>query len=395
LRNNHLLVADEFHHMVMELSRDGHALWSYGRRDYPSFEAGCLANPKAACGTGEGSRLIADTHNHRVLHVSPDGLVDEIRTQDGDLCSPTFVKYLGNRNLLICDGGNRRVLQIDEHGHTVWQYGQTLGRSRSFSFPRSVQLLEQSYLVADTANNRVVEVGDGGIRNVCTRESSGLFWPRCARRLASGSYLIADARNSRIIEVSRQGKIIKELGKADLPRDIGLRDPHDVRLLKNGHLLLVDASANVVLECDWSGKIYRIVGGPDGHLTLSDPHSAQGLADGHTLICDTLNNRVIQIDEAGAVVLELEALRAGDEYLRLFRPRYVEYAPDGTIVIADSDNNRILAASLAGELLWELKHIPDSPLKSIHRPRWVHAISRNELIVSDHLNHRIIHLRHA
>jgi hypothetical protein len=68
-------------------------------------------------------------------------------------------------------------------------------------------------------------------------------------------------------------------------------------------------------------------------------------------------------------------------------------AGDGVLLIADSDNNRILASTLEGEYLWVLSSIPDSRLSSLDQPRWVHAISTNELVVSDHRHHRILHLR--
>jgi hypothetical protein len=63
------------------------------------------------------------------------------------------------------------------------------------------------------------------------------------------------------------------------------------------------------------------------------------------------------------------------------------------MIVADSDNNRIAAATLEGDLNWEIDRIPDSPLPYIDQPRWVHAISNDEIVISDHRHHRIVHLR--
>ncbi len=67
-------------------------------------------------------------------------------------------------------------------------------------------------------------------------------------------------------------------------------------------------------------------------------------------------------------------------------------APDGVLVIADSDNNRLLAGSVEGALRWELSSVPGSPVATFGQPRWVQAMSEAEVVVSDHLNHRVVHL---
>ncbi len=393
LRNDHLLLIDESHHVALELSRGGETVWTYGRRDHSSLALDCLANPKAICDASDGSRLIADTRNHRILRIAQGGTVDEVRAAEGNFCSPSFVTRSGDQQFLLCDAGNRRVIEIDAEGCTTWQYEPALATGTWFSFPRSVEIFQGGYLVADTAKNRVVHISGGEPRELCSRETSGLFWPRCARSLVSGSLLIADGRNSRIIEVSRTGEILRELGSTDVPQALELRDPHDVILLKNGHLMLVDPPANRVIECDWSGEIYRVVGGGDGPVELADPHSVQPLPHGHMLISDTRNNRIVRLDGNGRIVKIFEAFRDNTGYTRLFRPRHVEFAPDGSMVVADSDNNRIAAATPDGKSLWKLDRIPGSPLPYIDQPRWVHAPSKDEILISDHRHHRIIHLR--
>jgi hypothetical protein len=173
---------------------------------------------------------------------------------------------------------------------------------------------------------------------------------------------------------------------------VPLGDPHDVRQLDNGRLLVVDAARNLVIEADWLGQVYWAAGDQD-RIALNDPHSAQRLPTGDILICDTGNSRLIRMDSGGKIVHTLETIRAPSHRFRLIRPRYCEVAGDGVLLIADSDNNRILASTLEGEYLWVLSSIPDSRLSSLDQPRWVHAISTNELVVSDHRHHRILHLR--
>jgi len=393
LPNGHVLVSDEFHHVAAELDHDGSWVWQFGTRGHSASAALCLSNPKAIRQADDGSRVIADTRNHRVIHLDVHGHIVHIEPASGSWSSPSFASKAPDGHFLVCDAGNKRVVELDPSGEVVWQYGHPIAERRWLSFPRSVTITDSgSYLVADTANNRVVEVCNGAVRVCALTDGTELFWPRCVRKLSSGHYLIADGRNSRILEVSATGKVCRELRCLRLGGQVPLGDPHDVRQLDNGRLLVVDAASNLVIETDWLGQVYWAAGDQDG-IVLNDPHSAQRLPTGDTLICDTGNSRLIRVDDSGKIVHTLETIRAASHRFRLIRPRYCEVAGDGVLVIADSDNNRILASTLEGEYLWVLSSIPDSRLPSLDQPRWIHAISTNELIVSDHRHHRILHLR--
>lgn len=395
LPNGHVLVSDEFHHVAVELARDGSWQWQFGTRGRAAPDAASLSNAKAVRQAPDGSRVVADTRNHRVMLLGADGGMTEVAPRGSSWSSPAFASRMQSGNLLVCDAGNRRVVELDPAGNVVWQYGQQVATRRWLSFPRSVEITAPGrYLIADTANNRVVEAAGGAVRACAGTDGAGLFWPRCVRQLPSGHYLIADGRNSRILELDATGRLHRELTSVSIAGDTALGDPHDVRLLKNGNLLVADASRDLVFEADWSGRVVWSVGGQGG-VSLNDPHSAQRLPSGETLICDTGNDRVIRVDASGKVVHLLEAIRAPSQWFRLMRPRYSEAAGDGTLIIADADNNRVAASTLTGECRWVLGVIPHHRLPSLNQPRWVQAVSADELVVSDTLHHRILHLRRS
>ena len=393
LPNGHVLVADEFHHVSAELARDGSWVWQFGKRGHSAPDAHCLSNAKAIRQSADGSRVIADTRNHRVIRVAGHGDPTYLAPPRGSWSSPSFACKTPDDHFLICDAGNRRVVELDARGQVLWQYGHQIADRRWLSFPRSVTVTEPGgYLVADTANNRIVEVCDGALRVCAMTDGTELFWPRCVRKLPSGHYLIADGRHSRILEVSARGRVCRELGCVQLGGRRPLQDPHDVRQLDNGSLLIVDAASHLVVETDWSGRVSWAAGDGDG-VGLSDPHSAQWLPTGEILICDTGNSRLLRLNRGGEIIQTLEAIRDVSQWFRLIRPRHAEVAADGTLIIADSDNNRIVAATLEGGYLWDLSGIPHARLPSLSQPRWVHAISATEFLVADHLHHRVLHLR--
>ena len=388
-----ILIADPVRHVAIEIDRTGNVVWQFGETKHPSRAIDHLSSPFSIRLLKDGRRVIADTRNHRVLLIDVDGTSCEVMPHDGTLSDPQYVYMLDNGNCLICDSGNARIIEVDKQGYIVWHYGSSVVSRRLLSYPRSVEVTRsRGYLVADTAHDRIIEVIDGEIRERHFKGKPELFWPRCVRMLPSGSLLIADARNHRIVEVSADGQVIREISHIDLNGPIELQDPHDVRALPDDRLLITDSQQDLVVIVDWSGYVHQAVGG-NGSVSLDDPHSAQQLEEGTIVIADTGHHRIVMVDPHGKEIREISSIHADSSSLRLHHPRYVEVAQDGTMVIADTGHNRILAATLTGRFIWEFSQVPDSTLPFLNQPRWVKLINRNEVVICDHFNHRILHVR--
>jgi len=392
--SNTVLVADSMRHVAMEIDRAGNIVWQFGETKHPSRDIDHLSSPSSIRRAEDGRSVIADTRNHRVLLLDAGGADCQMVHHDGTFRDPAYATLLDNGNCLVCDSGNKRVIELNEQGYIVWDYGAPVVSRRLLSYPRSVDVNGSGgYLIADTAQDRIIELVDEHVREIPFKGEPGLFWPRCARMLSTGSLLIADARNRRIVEVSADGQVLNQLTHIDLDGRRELQDPHDVRMLADGRLLITDSSQDLVVVTDWSGKVYQSVGGK-GTGVLKDPHSAQGLEDGGIIITDTGHSRIVVADASGAVVNEFDCIMDGVVQYRLHRPRYVEVTTSGTMVIADTGHNRILAATLEGDFLWELSTIPDSLQPLLNQPRWVRLIGEDEVVICDHFHHRILHLRH-
>ncbi len=390
-----VLVTDEFCHVAAEYGRDGRLAWQYGERRNPAGGTNRLSNPMGARRLADGRRVVADTRNHRVLAIAPDadGAHEELAIPDVN--SPTSIDLTRDGTWLVSDAGNRRVIELDADLNVVRQFGRPLARRRPFSFPRSVEGTgDGAYVLADTAFNRVVSVtAAGAIEDLATAESAGLFWPRCARVLDGGGLLIADGRRSRVVETGPDGAVVREVGVARLAGgERKLKDPHDVQLLPNGHVLVADASLDLVLELDWDGAVHWVAGEREGHA-LADPHSAQALDGGEVVISDTNAHRLVWVGRDGTIVRELSVFRDGDHLYRLNRPKHAAVTPDGLLAVVASFNNRVLAGTPDGRLRWVLDEVPGSPLPQLSQPRWATLLGPDEVVVSDHSNHRLVHLR--
>jgi len=392
--SNTVLMADSMLHVAVEVDRAGNIVWQYGETKHPARDIDHLSSPSSFRRAQDGSSVIADTRNHRVLLLDSMRADCQMVHHDGTFRDPAYAALLDSGNYLVCDTGNKRVIELDTQGYIVWNYGAPVVSRRLLSYPRSVDVNGSGgYLIADTAHDRIIELMDAHVREMPFKGEPGLFWPRCARMLPSGSLLIADARNQRVLEVSADGHILNQLTNVDLDGRQELQDPHDVRMLADGRLLITDSSQDLVVVTDWSGRVFQAVGGK-GTDILKDPHSAQGLKDAGIIITDTGHSRIVVVDSTGAIVHEFDCIVDGAVQYRLHYPRYVEVTSSGTMVIADTGHNRILAATLEGDFLWELSTIPDSLQPLLNQPRWVRLIGEDEVVICDHFHHRILHLRH-
>ena len=394
LRNGNVLVADEFCHVVLEVARDGSVVEQLGRWRDPGRRGDRLSSPRAAWEAPDGTRLVADTRNDRILKVAAGGAIEILPQPTDGLSSPTFAVMLQNGNVLICDAGNRRVVECDARGDVVLHCGESPVGRRLFSFPRSVETLPGGgLLVCDTAHDRVVVVQNGGHSAWPMKPEGELFWPRCARVHPSGSLLVADGRNGRVLEIASSGEVLRQLEVLRIEGGRPLSDPHDVRLLPNGRLLITDAPLGLVVETDWDGNVFRLIGEDNGSVSLDDPHSAQLLGNGLVLICDSGNDRLLGVRPDGAVATEVRALRSDSAWFRFSGPRYAEMSLAGVLVVADTGNNRMLAAVESGELLWELSSVSGTPLPFLNQPRWAQVTAADDVVVCDHCHHRVLRLR--
>jgi DNA-binding beta-propeller fold protein YncE len=392
LPNDSILVADEFHHVVQELRRDSSSTIRSGIWHQPSAAEGHLYGPRCARQLADGSLLIADTQNHRVLRIDAGGRSARLKHGEGLLVAPSSVYPLPAGDCLVCDAGNGCVVELKETGRPAVRAGAPHIRRRLLSLPRSVEFLgEGRYLIADTANNRVVSAEAGKLRDLAQQGSEPLFWPRAARQAGTGT-LIADGRRSRVLELAADGRAVRELSAIRHGGEtIALRDPHDARAQANGTVLIADAAGNFVAEADWSGETLRMVG-RGRHVALKDPHSVQALADGRWLIADTGQHRVLFVDPDSGTCESLQELRQeGGAPLQFNYPRHAEIGRDGTLVVVDSGNHRVLVRN--GARVRVLERVEGSPIPELRFPRWAQWVGGDELVVSDHSNHRVLHLR--
>lgn len=275
-----VLIADQYNNRVIEITRQGAIVWTFGDGSSIPGPASIVA-PNDAERLPTGETLISGTG-------APPG------TEPG--CP--------------AEGGgcpDNRVIIVDDVTDSIaWQYGGTSGPGQ-LSAPAAAVLLPTTggdhVLITDQGNNRIVEVDRATTEIVWQfppahpTSSEALTGPNSAERLSNGHTLIADEGGNRVVEVTAEGSIAWQYPV--VLDTASLSGPAFASRLPSGDTLITDSNNNRVLEVDaetpprvvWT---YMTTNRPGAGNPL--PTRAVRLANGHTLVTEMLDDQVIEID---------------------------------------------------------------------------------------------------
>jgi DNA-binding beta-propeller fold protein YncE len=175
-----VFVADRDNHRVMKLSPEGLRLAAWGTEGSGGSD-GNLPRFDRPCGVAvdaEGNFYVADTFNHRVLKLAPDGLRLAAWGSQGsggsNGNSPRFDVPIGivvddNGNVYVADTNNDRVLKLSPAGLRLAAWGSEgskgaeVGATPRFQRPWDVTVdPDGNVFVTDRDNHRVQKLDPGG-----------------------------------------------------------------------------------------------------------------------------------------------------------------------------------------------------------------------------------------
>jgi hypothetical protein len=292
-----ILIADQFNNRVIEVTRQGDIVWSYGSGD-PNLcnpGSGGIIAPNDAERIDHGLTLIAGTGttacpDNRVIVVDQSGNIIYQYGQSGiagngpdQLNTPVFAVQLPTTQVLITDQGNNRIIEVDRNHHILYQYAPTSGHGKLNS-PNSAELLAGGdILIADENNNRVLEIDPANNNNIVLNYRTALNTVAFASRLENGDTLIADSGHNRIREVNSHLKAVFDyatnLGHGSNPTP----NPSGAVRLMDGTTLIADQFNDRVIIINAKKRIkfqYGTTNVPgNGANQLNAPYSAMSVGD--------------------------------------------------------------------------------------------------------------------
>jgi sugar lactone lactonase YvrE len=348
-----------------------------------------------------GALLIADSHNHRIRKVTPDGQINTVAGVGvsgfaGDngpaiaarINHPTGVALDGSGNMFIADFSNYRVRKVSPAG-----------------------------VISTVAGNGVIggPVGDGG-----PAVSARLNNPFDVALDGRGNLLIADTENQRIRKVTADGTIstVAGNGTEGFEGDNGeavfavFDHPLGLDADQDGNLLIADGENYRIRKIDSSGYTTTVAGagtygfggdnGPAISGLLSFPTGVALDNPGNLLIADTGNDRIRKVTPSGTITtlagIGLEGF-SGDGgpavLARLNDPVNIAAGPDGTVYFADC-NNRVRKIDAGGVITtfiastWDFCSEYFYYYYNYKTPRGAVAFdSSGNLFVADTFGHRV------
>jgi outer membrane protein assembly factor BamB len=277
---------------------------------------------------------------------------------------PTAAPGVLPGNLLIADRANNRVIEVTTDGRIVWEFPRPgdLQPGQHFRWPddafyapdgKSIVVNEEeshAVVLVDYASHRIV--WQYGVSERHGSAKGYLNGPDDAYMWPDGSIGVADIRNCRVMLIDQATKAIKsQLGRTGYcahnpPKSFG--SPNGDTPLDNGHVLITEILGAWVSEVGWDGTLYWSARAPGIHY----PSDAQRLADGNILLVDYVRPGQILIMTPQGHAVWRYAPRSGPGMLD--HPSLAIELSNGLIAVNDDFRNRVVIIDpKTNQIVWQ------------------------------------------
>lgn len=191
LNNGNILITDSGNHRVIEVSKAGNIVWSCDQYMDKPVHATRLAN---------GNTLVTDSGYSRIIEINYKGQV--------------MWWFAGPQGNTSAGGGNSSGIGNINPNTSSMDSDQNSDFS-DFERDTGISSAKKSNPAKKVTINSTVNIY--GDEETPAAPGNTLLFPRSAVRLENGNTLIADTGNNRIVEISKDKKVVWELGKLSRP----------------------------------------------------------------------------------------------------------------------------------------------------------------------------------
>lgn len=374
------LIVDQGNHRVFAVDAGHKIQWQFGLKGKAGGGPDQLNNPSDLQWTHQGTALIADTDNHRVIEIarSDNSLVKVFGPELG-LNTPVFAQRLPDEHTLIVDAGNYRVLELDAEGDLIsecFYFKEEMGPAMRMDRPiHAIRGHKKNLVLIDA--DKLIELLPGKNRLIWSSliehlarrvdiqedvQQKGEQYNRSfyQYRLLSMEQIVERFKNRKIDGEDLGSKLMATFHRLlEVKRELDAEraERSKVKRYKRSPLLdiplyLIDRTHRLIIQIDRLGKPVWYLGDESetrlqrpGHITVTDSTM---------LIADTIGQKVFEVDlETRQLTLSL-----GDKTSDLFNcPRSAWRTLSGNILVADQGNRRLVELNARGDKVWEFKHV--------------------------------------
>lgn len=209
-RGGDVVVADAGTGTVCRLDPAGRRVQTWGAA---GARTGPLSHPRTACHLGDGTVLVADTNNHRLVVLAGDG--EPLREIGNSLFDwPRAACRLGGGQIAVADSFHHRVAVLDERGELADSLERVTWAGQDYHLrgPQYLQAADGGLLLVDSGLAAVMLTDlSGKVRWQYGLDAPGtLADPHCADLTGAGEVVIADSARQRVIVVGPEGQLTSE-----------------------------------------------------------------------------------------------------------------------------------------------------------------------------------------
>jgi len=278
-------------------------------------EPGQFQRPRGIAAAPDGTIYVADSENHRIQHLTPEGLVLQMWGAFGDVAAgnapegsfnqPWGIAVGPDGSLYVADTWNHRVQKFDSEGNFIrmWGYFGQAETPEAFWGPRDIAVdAAGKVYITDTGNKRVVifnengeyitQFGEVGMGPGQLDEPVGIAVD------ADGLVYVADTWNQRIqvFQTDTENRYV-QIRSWDLQAWYGqsLDNKPYLAVDPRGYLYVSDPEGYRVMQYTLTGEPIRSWG--DFGTANSQFGLPVGIAvdpDGMIWVVDTINSRVMR-----------------------------------------------------------------------------------------------------
>ncbi|HEX6288024.1 MAG TPA: flippase activity-associated protein Agl23 [Herpetosiphonaceae bacterium] len=286
---------------------------------------------------GSGNLYIADSLNHRIVVLSPQGeqlrVIGSLGNGDGQLNEPSGVAVDADGNVYVADTWNSRIVKFRADGTFVKRWGtSTTPFGDPFTDAQSGQTIQR--YATDTKGDAAANA----------QNPLSFFGPRNVLVLNDRVY-IADTGNSRIVVTDLDGQFIQQFGSKGSAAG-QMQEPIGLGGDEQGMLYVGDT---------WNGRVQVFQRAADGNTdpiplktievkgwvanTYTDPYIAVA-PDGRLWASLGGRNMIAAFDQSQENARRLKSEPA------LNAPKGIAYSPDNSLHVLSSGRNEILRFSM-------------------------------------------------
>jgi surface protein len=331
-----------------------------------------------------GNLYVSDTQNNRIRKITPTGTVTTLAgsnktaidgtAENAQFNSPTGIARDTSGNIYVADTFNHRIRKITPNGLVTTLAGSTVGyadgtgNNAQFNIPWGivVDAIGNVY-VADRGNNRIRKITVNGVVTTIAGSIFGFSdgngtsaqfnGPSDIALDAAGNIYVADTFNHRIRKITPVGEVTTLAGSTrgyvdGIGNAAQFNTPFGIAIDRLGTIYVADTSNNKIRKISSSGVVTTLAGSNfgflDGNVSVAQfgsPYRLELDETGSIYVSDSNNHRIRKISTSGVVttiVGTTSGFAEGDASSAKFSLPYgISLDPSGNLYVADYGNSRI------------------------------------------------------